>query len=202
MTFQKSIIALLFAFFLLSCTRNYKLSPDDYSWMPYKGNENLVFSSNRGETDTIFFLKKDTATAYPEAQALIGITYEVVEIFSKQSDPSPPDTTPRYLESYFVQLRKSKDKKARLEIGLNTQKAWFYRVQGPQIDSLESLKPMVLKTKAKIYSDVYVIGPEDWEDISQRSNYVTKVYWSKSEGLVRYEKKNNEYWELTNKFNY
>jgi hypothetical protein len=32
----------------------------------------------------------------------------------------------------------------------------------------------------------------------QRSNYITKVYWSKSQGIVRFDKKDN-YWELIEK---
>jgi hypothetical protein len=200
MTFQKSIIALLVAFFLLSCTRNYKLSPDDYSWMPYKGNEILVFSSNLGETDTIFFIKKDTTIAYPEAQALFGRTYEEVGVFCKHSAESLAAGEKLYGEGYFATLKKSKDKKARLDISLKAKDSWFYRIEGVRLDSLKKLKPMVLKTKNKVYNDVYIVEDIDWMNLKQRSNYVTNVYWSKSEGVVRFDKQNNVYWELTNKF--
>ena len=50
---------------LTSCRGTYRLSDNDYSWMPYQGNETLVFSSNSGNIDTIFLLKKDTLIAYP-----------------------------------------------------------------------------------------------------------------------------------------
>ncbi len=81
------IVALLTISLLTSCRETYRLSEQDYSWMPYKGKEILVFSSNTGDTDTIFFLKKDTLIAYPEAQAINGRTYEVVSISSRHSAP-------------------------------------------------------------------------------------------------------------------
>jgi hypothetical protein len=168
--------------------------------MPYKGTETLVFRSNTGDIDTIFFLKKDTSVAYPEAQSLNGKTYEVVGVFSRHSDPAPPDGKHRYLENYFIQLKKSKDNKARLDLIFSTKDAWFYRLEGPRIDSLDKIRPASLKTSRKTYYDIYVIDDIDWMNFKQRSNYVTKAYWSKSEGLIRFEKQDDVYWELTDKY--
>jgi len=167
--------------------------------MPYKGNEILVFSSNTGDTDTIFFLKKDTLIAYPEAQALNGKTYEVVRIFCHHTDPLRNGGY-RYLDNDFVELQKSEDKKARLHFNLSTKDANFYRLTGIRIDSLAQQQFTSLATKHKTYNDVYVIDDEDWLNFKQRSDYVTKLYWSKSEGLIRYDKQDSVYWELTNKY--
>jgi len=168
--------------------------------MPYEGNETLVFSSNTGDTDTIFFLKKDTLIAYPEAQALNGRTYEVVRIFCRHSDVWSPDGSHRYLDNDFVELKKSKDKKARLHFNLSAKDAKFYRLTGIRIDSLAQQQFTSLATKHKPYNDIYVIDDEDWLNFKQRSDYVTKLYWSKSEGLIRYDKQDSVYWELTNKY--
>jgi hypothetical protein len=167
--------------------------------MPYKGNETLVFTSNTGETDTIFFLKKDTLIAYPEAQALNGKTYEVVRIFCRHTDPLKEGGY-RYLDNNFFELKKSKDKKARLYFNLSTKDANFYRLTGIRIDSLNQENFSSLATKHKTYNDVYVIDDEDWLNFRQRSDYVTKLYWSKSEGLIRYDKQDSVYWELTKKY--
>ena len=167
--------------------------------MPYKGNEILVFSSNTGDTDTIFFLKKDTAIAYPEAQAINGKTYEVVSILCRHTDPLR-DGGYRYLNNDFVELKKSKDKIARLHLNLSTKDANFYHLTGIRIDSLAQQQFTSLTTKYKTYNDVYVIDDEDWLNFKQRKDYVTKLYWSKSEGIVRYDKQDGVYWELTNKY--
>jgi hypothetical protein len=200
MVTSKYIIALFAISFLTSCRGTYRLSEEEHRWMPYKGDETLVFSSNTGDTDTIFFLKKDTLIAYPEAQALNGRTYEVVRIFCRHTDASTPDDRHRYLDNDFVELGKSKDKKARLHFNLSAKDANFYRLTGIRIDSLAKQQFTSLATKQKTYTDVYVIDDEDWLNFKQRSDYVAKLYWSKSEGLIRYDKQDSVYWELTKKY--
>jgi hypothetical protein len=200
MTTPKFIIALLTISVLTSCRGTYRLSEEEHKWMPYKGNETLVFSSNTGDTDTIFFLKKDTLIAYPEAQALNDRTYEVVRIFCRHTDAWTPEGSHRYLDNDFVELKKSKDKIARLDFHLSAEDAHFYRLTGLKIDSLSQLQQTSLATKSKTYDDVYMIDSEDWLDFKQRSDYVTKIYWSKSEGLIRYDKQDSVHWELTKKY--
>ena len=187
----KFIIAILVVSFLTSCRGSYRLSEEEHEWIPYKGNETLVFSSNTNDIDTIFFIQKETLIAYPEAQALNGKTYEMVRIFAKYSNDVSRD---------FVELRKSKDKKARLHFNLWAKDAVFYRLTGISIDSLSQQAPTSFKTESKTYNDVYIIDDEDWLNFKQRNNYVTKLYWSKSEGLIRYDKQDSVYWELTKKY--
>jgi hypothetical protein len=168
--------------------------------MPYRGNEILIFTSNDGDTDTIFFIRKDTLIAYPEAQNPFGVTYQEVSIACKHSDPAPPDGQHRYLENYLFSIGKSKDKKARINLNLLAKDAVFYKLSGLRIDSLTNQTPITVQTKYKTYNDVYAIDDEDWLNFKQRSDYVTKLYWSKSEGLIRYDKQNGVYWELTKKY--
>jgi hypothetical protein len=195
----KFIIAGLTIVFLTSCRRTNRLSDDDYKWMPYKGNETLVFNSNKGDIETFFFIRKDTLLAYPEAQSLNGIKYEVVSVFCKHSGKWDGAQGYRYSENYFVELSKSKDRKARLNFYLYLKDAWFYRLSGIKIDSLAQIPPVKLQTKYKTYNDIYVIGDEDWLNFKTRRNYITKLYWSISEGLVRFDKQDSVYWELRTK---
>jgi hypothetical protein len=47
------------------------------------------------------------------------------------------------------------------------------------------------------FNDVYIIEGEDFlGTLYQRSNFVSRIYWSKSHGLIRYDKKDGKYWEL------
>jgi hypothetical protein len=198
MTVPKYILPILFIILLLSCGRTRRFTDEDYSWMPYTGKETLVFTSNRGRADTVFCIKKDTLLAYPEAQSLWGIEYEVVSIFCRHTDKTSDNF--RYLENSLVELHKSKDGKARLQLNLSTAEAKFYKLSGFIIDSLEKVKPIALYTKYSSFQDVYVLDDEDWLNFKQRSNYVTKIYWSKKHGIVRYDKQDGTYWELANKY--
>ncbi len=194
------ITILIAILFFTSCSRKYELSNNDFKWMPYRGDETLVFRSNNGETDTIFLFKKDTLTLYPEAQNLFGTTYETVAIFCKHSDSYAPSGDQRYLENTFVELHKSTDRKARLHFGLKAKDANLYMISGHRIDSLANQRPILFQTADEKYNDVYVMEGEDQLDFKQRSNFVARFYWSKSKGLVRYDKQDGVYWELTNKY--
>src|SRR5689334_5726781 len=100
MTTLKFIISLLTTiFFLASCSRTCRLSEKENEWMPYEGNETLVFNSNSGDTDTIFFLKKHREIADADIYFPWSDKYELISIFCKHSDPSAPDGEHRYLEN-------------------------------------------------------------------------------------------------------
>jgi len=194
---------LLFFIFLtlieMSCSQKSCLSTVDYEWMPYKGNERLEFVSNSGNTDTIFILKKDTIWSYPDAQSPVGLQCEVVRVFCRHTDSVVQDKSIRYLENDFCSIRKNKNNHAVLSISLLTKNATFYQIGLIDLDSLNKQSPIIFKTKQKQYNDVYIINSKDYAgSFHERADFVTKLYWSKSKGLVRYDKKNKIYWELIN----
>ena len=198
---KEQFIFLLFSTTLLiSCDQENKLTGEDYKWMPYKGNETYVFKSNKEDIDTIFLLKKDTMLASPEAQSLNGTKCEIVSVFCKHTDPVSIDGKERYIENYFFEIKKDIDNKAEITILLAAKDAIFYRISSIKIDSLNKIKPFTLQTQYGKYDDVFLFNSEDYLDkFRQRSNFITKVYWSKSNGLVRYDKKDTVYWELAKK---
>ena len=183
---------------MLSCGRIVKLSEEDYSWMPYKGNETLVFKSSTGETDTIFFMRKDTLWGLPDP-ALSTNKYEIAAIFCKHLAPYLHNGKPSnsYFEYYFLKIKKTMSKKAELVIDLSTKDAKFYNLRPIKIDSLNKVNPLLFRTSYGQYNDIYIIGYDNYaNDFYSRSNFVMKIYWSKSEGLIRYDKKDGVYWEL------
>lgn len=194
---KKQIIFFLFSgLFLASCSRTVRLSEEDYSWMPYNGDETLIFKSSTGETDTIFLLKKDTLWGYPDP-ALSTNRYEIVSTFCKHTDSYLRNSKHRYLESYFLKIRKNMNGKAELIIGLSGNDAEYYNLRAIRIDSLHKEQPVTIQISSAQYTDVYLIYPDDYaKNFYNRSSFVTKLYWSKSSGLIRYDKKDGVYWEL------
>ncbi|HTN39069.1 MAG TPA: hypothetical protein VL053_18450 [Arachidicoccus sp.] len=183
--------------FTMSCSRTRNLSQSDYEWIPYRGNDTLIFASNTGGIDTIFILKKDTIWDYPDAQSSVGLQCEVVRVFCQHTDSVIQDKSVRYLGNDFYSIRKAKNGHTILEVNLLTKDVVFYRLGLINLDSLNKVKPITLKTKEKQYNDVYVINAEDYLDsFRKRHSFVTKIYWSKSRGLVRYDKENGNYWEI------
>ncbi|HEX2847228.1 MAG TPA: hypothetical protein VHN59_11815 [Chitinophagaceae bacterium] len=198
---KKNAFAFLFlSFIFISCGQSIKLSDEDYNWMPYTGNETLVFKSNTGETDTIYFIRKDTVWGMPDP-AVSTNKYEIVGIFCRHSDGYTGSEKFRYLENYFLEIKKNMNKRAELVFGLATKNAKFYRLSSVKIDSLSKVSPTSVTVSNNHYGDVYIIEAEDYlGSLSSRSDYVTKLYWSKSKGLIRYDKQDSSYWELGNEY--
>ena len=196
---KRQLNLFIISIIILSCGQTVRLSKNDYSWMPYKGNEVHVFKSNTGDTDTIFFTRKDTLWGSPDP-ALSFNEYEIVAIFSKRSDPYMSNGH-RYLEGYFIKIKKTMSRKAELVIDLSAKEAKFYKLSAIKLDSLSKVKTLSFTTSYGQYDDVYIINSEDYlGTFEEHSNYVIKVYWSKSEGLIRYDKKECIYWELIKKY--
>ncbi len=62
------------------------------------------------------------------------------------------------------------------------------------------VKAIKLQTQYAKYTDVYVLNGEDELGYGKRSDFITMLYWSKSQGLLRYDKKDSVYWELVKKW--
>jgi len=199
MTSPRFIISILTLIVVTSCGKTVRLADKDFRWIPYKGNETLVFSSNAGDIDTIFLLGANKGTSPSDPLDIFPTNLEHFSISSKHSDPSPPSGNHRYLEGTFLQLSAAEDRLPYLTMHHTAKDSWFYGGQFMDLKDLDTIKHISLTTKLKTYNDIIILTPES-DEYSDRSNFLTKVYWSKSEGLIRYNKKDSFYWELTKKY--
>ena len=199
MTAPGSIISILVLIVLTSCGKTIRLAEKDFRWIPYKGNETLVFGSNTGDTDTIFFIGTSRQTAPSDPLDIFPTNLEHFTIAARHSDPSPPSGNHRYLESVFLELSASGYQSPYLTLHHTGKDAWFYGGGFMELKDLDTIKLISLATKLKTYNDIILLSPES-NEYSDRSNFITKIYWSKSEGLIRYDKQDSVYWELTKKY--
>ena len=199
MNIPKLFIALLFLLLIAGCVKKILLTDKALKWIPYKGNETLVFNSNTGETDTIFLTGANRQLVPNDPLAVFPKNLDHFSISARHSDPSPPNENQRYLEGEFLELTVGEDKQPYIGINLSAKDSWFYGGRFLYIKNLDTMKQITLKTSTKVFNDIIILTPESTEYFG-RSNFLTKVYWSKSEGLVRFDKKDSVYWELTNKY--
>lgn len=195
----KFIVAFLTISLLTSCGKTIRLADKDFRWIPYKGTETLVFNSNAGDADTIFLLGTDRQTVPSDPLDAFPTNLEHFTIASRHSDPSPPSGNHRYLENEFLTLSASESKSPYLTLHHAAKDAWFYGGGFMELKDLDTIKFISLTTKRKTYNDIVLLNPESSE-YADRSNFIVKVYWSKSEGLIRYDKQDSIYWELTKKY--
>src|SRR5205085_9794613 len=115
----------------------------------------------------------------------------------KHTVPTPFNSIQK-MEDSFMRLQAYEDKNTVVKFNLLAKNSWFY-ADSYYINDLNKLKESSMTIKDKIYIDVVVIEPQEEitkEYNEERNEFVTKIYWSKSKGYIRYDLKNGIYWEL------
>jgi hypothetical protein len=156
--------------------------------LPYKKDQVVIFKSKQGEVDSIkidslFKMEGDINMYNPFANK-----YEEIEVSVHHSKDTYPIN--------FIQLTKSRDKHARLQIQFLPGNSWFYSMNGDRIDSLIKLKGKKIKIGVNTFNDVCFLYPQDIFNRTSENNFVTKVYFSKKYGIIKFDRQDGNYWEL------
>ena len=194
---MRIFITIFFALILTSCgNKTYKLSDTDFEWIPYKGKDTLVFTSTTGDTDTFFL---SNGKKYREYQ---------VDPLSLR----PPDSTETFDVSYkynffdtaqqlnnfrvlpLIILQRTKDKITKVGFSTLPEGTDFCGLKYFEIGYLDKLQVTEFETPLHKFQDVIIIEP----NINCLS--ATKIYWSKSSGLVGFDKSNKVHYILTKKY--
>ena len=183
---------------ICSCNNTYRLTAHDYNLMPYATGESLVFRSDKQGADTIRVIKKDTLLAYPEAQIFNGTKYEVLSV-TCASDVSNSDQINHSFKLFQV-LKRGKNKVSFL-FDLSLKNCEFYFLFPIDGDSIFNQPPQFLRTSSGTYRDVFLIPAKGYPNsFNDRYTFVKAIYWSKSKGLVAFQKKDDEFWQLTDRY--
>ena len=192
-----SKLPIVLLFVLFGCAKNYKLSKTDIKWNPYKGGELLIFHNNKGGTDTIFVIGIEKGKSEDDPLAFFPNQIEVLSIVAKHKRPIPTNSN-EWMEDSFLELSAGKDNTTLIEFKLLAKNAWFYS-DSYYVNELDKLPETSLILKNNIYNDVIIIEPQESikkKYYKERDEFVTKIYWSKSKGYIRYDLKDDVYWEL------
>lgn len=190
-------------FLIASCgSKTYRFKDSDFEWIPYKNPDTLVFTSNKGDTDTLFIKSPKRYMVY-DVDPLSPFPQDSIEKFHVPYFFSN-DTTIRYGQypgETIIAMTKTTKNRTRVGFGVVTNDAFFYGLRYFDIKELRRAKLMTLQTNIKSIDDILLIEPDTSnQKWSNRDHYVLRMYWSKSEGLIRYDKNNDIYYTLTKKY--
>lgn len=186
----RNILPILFTVMLFSsCTK--KLNEVERSWNPYHLNQTIVFESSEKELDTI-------------------VIDEIIDAVS--SSPEPELYRHMVLKVYGKRLKKKESKFSNVEIlnissstpnktsqigfPLNFKSAWFAG-WGFKLNELSGRSTISVTTKAGTFDDV--IKLQAVVDNPEKENEVKFMYWSKSNGYIKFERDDGFTWELVSK---
>ena len=187
---KKTLILFLFAF-LASCTK-YKLSDEDLKCVPYNGNEKLYFKSSYGDVDSFILDKPDRYFSEVYSHKLIDFdNFEIVDFYFTRGKPDSSFYSP------LVRLQAAADDIPFLTIYLIAKDAKLEPEYSIGLDEYKKQQTIKLSTAYGSFSDVLIFYPDATSiNYEKQPEYITKVYWSKSKGLLRFDKKDC-YWELS-----
>ncbi|QNR24880.1 hypothetical protein [Croceimicrobium hydrocarbonivorans] len=193
-------ISILLFPLLCACGRTNRIPNNDLDILPYNGNEILIFESNLAETDTIFLQGSNRFIRPTDPLDLFPIKAEHYFILNKHSDPNPPSGKHRYLDGHrLVGLAMNESNETYIEIDFAAKDAWFYGESKSTLKKFKELPEKTLLISGRHFTDVVIIEDQK-KKYFERTNHIERLYWSRSQGIIRYDKKHDEVWELKEKY--
>lgn len=193
---MKFFLKILYCYSLLivSCAQKKILSEDVKKLIPYKGREVLIFQSDKGRLDTLFLKGLKRYYRFTGAQNVFSDSIEHIFISYKtigtKSDIQKPTI------GTILDIFKSPQGITRIGFGLKLDSLMFYGLRYYDLNVLDSMTLMNIVVANKNYNDVLVIYPDqDNEKYSDEPDYIKCLFWSKSNGLIRFDS-DEQIWEL------
>lgn len=185
---MKKNILYFFGFCLLwfSCKTKERLTQKDLSFLPYYGDEQLVYFSDKGDSDTIKLSGYKTLYYRNKNHENNGEKYYQVERIlirnlpknksCERADVAPP-------ACFFIVLAKIKDSLF-LQVLFNNRFRGVFEVNLNKAVNEQS-ETIV---KGKKYNDILVF--KKYEDVESKGfEEIKQIIWSQSAGLVGYQTK-------------
>lgn len=173
---------------LIACSRTYRIPEKYLELNPYGEKDVLVFKSNRGEYDSLFIVGSGS---YISENDPLDASSDKEETYYVNSKDDLRDS----FVSKIITLRSTEEEGLILEINFTSENARFYGPRSFKVKKLDDLTINEIEINDRKYNDVWLFYGSDLEYVD-RDNFIEKIYWSKRHGVIRYDKKNGEYWEL------
>ena len=186
--------------YILSCTIlvfttpscYHKLQNDYLEYIPYSGNEILIFQSDLNRMDTIFL------TGINEYD-ISGKTLRTYQAISVNYVRTTLDYNRYFSQNQLIKIMATKKGESRISFYEALKEASFCNIGSYGLSDFENMPDSELTIGDKTYKDVKVFeADEDAKYYESRDNYVERFYWSFSEGFLGLDKK-DEKWRLIKK---
>jgi hypothetical protein len=197
---KKIIYIILYSFLIttiISCSSHLKLLKDNRKYIPYEGNEILVFQSDSNRMDTVFLKGIEKVNGCYDSLSLFTNQCGSLNLICKRTDPNYD----RYLDgNILVHLRVTAYGKIEIYFDIYLKGSRFYNIYYYNLTELDNMANSELTIGNTVYKDVKIFEAEDYaKQFDQRANYVERFYWSLEHGLLGLDKK-DERWRLIKRY--
>jgi hypothetical protein len=178
---------------IVSCSKHYKLNKDDTKYIPYKGNEVLVFQSDKDRMDTTFLKGMSNFNGCGDPLAISPNQCDGISLNCTRTDPNYE----RYLEGkQLVELVATQNGETHISFDIVLKGSWFYSMDSYSLSEFDKIPNTELTIDNKVYKDVKVFEASNYaKQYEQRDNYAERFYWSISKGFLGLDRR-DEKWRL------
>ncbi|MBC7525469.1 MAG: hypothetical protein H7239_13655 [Flavobacterium sp.] len=196
------IITIVIVCGILIFKKSQHLTKKDIEFNPYKVGDSLFFQSTKNEKDTIIitsiYKQKLTEKCYSLLTCiptyLFGETWEGYYVNSEFPN--------NHGEAWddILTIRAEKDGTKTIMFSLYKKDACWYGNNDMENNANKILNLPTIKFERgqKIFNDVIII-PSTNKEYRDRDDFIAKMYWSKSQGLVGFDKLNGDKWTIVKK---
>lgn len=190
-------ICCLFATTIISCSKHYKLKKSDINYIPYKGNEVLVFHSDKNRVDTIFLKGMSKFNGCGDPLDMYPEKCDGIRVNCTRTDPNYD----RYLEGKeLVHIVAIQSGDTHISFDIVLKGSWFYNLDSYSLSEFDNMPNSELRIGDKVYNDVKIFEANDYaKQYSHRDNYAERFYWSVSHGFLGLDRK-DEKWRFIEKY--
>ena len=180
---------------IISCSRHYKLKKDDIKYITYKGNEVLVFQSDKNRMDTIFLKGMSHFNGCGDPLDLFPDKCDGISLNCTRTDPNYD----RYLEGKtLVEIVATSSRETHISFDIKLRGSWFYSMDSYSLSEFGKIPNSELTIGNMVYKDVKIFEASSYaKQFEQRDNYAERFYWSVSKGFLGLDRR-DEKWRLIN----
>lgn len=197
-TYSK-LVVLMFLIVLVSCKSNLRLAISDLEFNPYNVGDTLLFCSDEGKKDTIIIDSVQRQILQDKCYSLLscipkmifGDSWEGFYVNSSKPNESWSGTS-------FLTIKVEPNGIKTVNFNFKLKYACWYGVCENDLNKILTLPTIKFSTKTEELKDVIVIVSRN-QEYRDRFDFVDRIYWSKSKGLVGFDLLNGEKWVVRNR---
>ena len=189
----------VFVTVLSSCKTNFRLTKADLDFNPYKAGDTLLFQSDKGERDTLIVHSTDKQVLREKCYSFLTCIYSNLTTDSWEGfyvNTNRPNET--WTGKNIMTIRAEPNGMKTIYFDIYVKNAWWYGDSETNLEKVKSMTEKDFQLRNQTLTDVLEIKSENKEYV-ERSDFIEKIYWSKSLGLVGFDKLNGDKWTVTKK---
>jgi hypothetical protein len=187
-------LTILIVAILSSCKFKSNLNRKQKAWIPYQGNEILIFQSSAGKSDTLFLDGRESFYTSDNPLDPFGKRFQCQRLNFQYVRPN--DSSNFHIQGTLIQLTRLPNGDAEFFIGLQTRAGGFYTDSIFTLSSIRKWKTETQIIGGKTYTDIIIFSTRV-HDVGEKSNaQIDSIWWSKRSGLVKYASNQGDQWTL------